>query len=296
MVNVRMTRNRRKNFTSPKETCLKQLEPRTERNNDDVNIEKKDSKSKRRRKRGADDVHSKSFSESDTWNMSTTARNPMNTKSILKLLYNREIGNRDMTWFALILKRRIPEPDVLMPRRMEWKPFIQRSIPFSRLKTPKTDAVLALDRNGTYMVSIAGTKFEGQGALTKDEFAKMLSLKRFEFIGFYPYLTLRYYAVPSPSVLASASKQSINAKQVLLSPCILTIPLLLDTKSDKNSRSLSPLVGIGESPIMTIPVKILMSYDGILGVAFVSKVPSSHSFFAENPRSRSIQNMVRQPI
>ena len=38
--------------------------------------------------------------------------------------------------------------------RRQWRPMAKRSIPFRALGTPRTDAVLALDRTGSYVLSL----------------------------------------------------------------------------------------------------------------------------------------------
>lgn len=76
-------------------------------------------------------------------------------QSIAQLLYDRECG-RNSTNF---LKQ--------APLYEEWKPFVCRNIPFSKLQTPFTDAIISLDSNGSYMMSLGGTsiRFYGRALL-----------------------------------------------------------------------------------------------------------------------------------
>jgi len=106
----------------------------------------------------------------NTPRMMPGSSNYFNSKftSVSKLLYSREVGqyksyfrggdNWNTNWTTSMLKRRVPKEGT-MSRKMEWKPFLARSIPFSKLETPTTDAVLALDRFGSYMISISDNKY-----------------------------------------------------------------------------------------------------------------------------------------
>ena len=71
------------------------------------------------------------------------------TKSLPCLLYRRQIGAfRDP--FRLCRRKK----DSNSSKCRKWFKFSKRRIPFSALKTPLSDAVLGLDRSGSFLVSI----------------------------------------------------------------------------------------------------------------------------------------------
>ena len=62
-------------------------------------------------------------------------------------------------------------------KRKAWRPYTKQRIPFSYLKTPMTDAILALDRSGSHLIGIGGRDL---GC-------------RLEFAGRHPKLSLKFY-------------------------------------------------------------------------------------------------------
>ena len=74
-------------------------------------------------------------------------------QSIVQLLYDRECGRNSRN----ILKQ--------APLYEEWKSFVCRKIPFSQLQTPFTDAILSLDANGSYMMSLGGNSIRFYGRI-----------------------------------------------------------------------------------------------------------------------------------
>ena len=66
---------------------------------------------------------------------------------LMDIIYQRNIGKLRNPY--KLCKRRESSS-----HRYEWKQQSKRSIPFQLLRTPPTDAVLALDRTGSYMLAI----------------------------------------------------------------------------------------------------------------------------------------------
>lgn len=62
-------------------------------------------------------------------------------------------------------------------KRKAWRPYTKQRIPFSYLKTPITDAILALDRSGSHLIGIGG---------------RDLSC-RLECAGRHPKLSIKFY-------------------------------------------------------------------------------------------------------
>ena len=102
-------------------------------------------------------------------------------KSIPALLYRREIG-----------ARRLKDPIYLCQKESsshhyKWRNNSKRRIPFSKLKTPATDAVLALDRTGSFLISIGDGRrmLPGSSCSQNEENTNMF--------GLFPDLSLRFY-------------------------------------------------------------------------------------------------------
>eukprot|EP00978_Attheya_sp_CCMP212_P020798 scaffold60080_cov55-Attheya_sp.AAC.1 len=183
------------------------------------------------------------------------------------LLYCREMGyvgtsrtnvhNRGstMAWQSLALRQHSPSTspsyDVTkksknvrqslleIQRRglVRWKHCFLRSIPFSSLETPWTDAVLGLDRTGSYMLSIGGGQEQTENVHNQSRREGSTFSKRR-----YPSLVLRMYVVPSPASLhqrkstISISGQPSNSCSV--SHLLQTVPLLFKTNDLEETRNL----------------------------------------------------------
>jgi hypothetical protein len=79
--------------------------------------------------------------------------------SLLILLEERRLGlwcHGPRTWQDRTLKRSIHKPRSGQARR-DWRPFAANVIPFTHLGTPPGDAVLAMDRQGSFVLCL-GTK------------------------------------------------------------------------------------------------------------------------------------------
>lgn len=76
--------------------------------------------------------------------------------SVPNHLAERQLGKwsgRQRSWQRQTLKNHVKKPLTGLPRR-QWRSFALRSIPFTRLGTPPSDAVLALDRQGSFVLSL----------------------------------------------------------------------------------------------------------------------------------------------
>jgi hypothetical protein len=79
------------------------------------------------------------------------------------LLEERRLGvwscrrNQQLRWQSRALSTFTKKPFQENASRRQWRPLSKRSIPFTQLGTPRTDAVLAVERRGSYILSL-GTK------------------------------------------------------------------------------------------------------------------------------------------
>lgn len=64
-----------------------------------------------------------------------------------------------------------------------WRPYTRQSIPFSKLKTPHSDAILAVDRWGGYLIGIGGGDVEDMGQSKR---------------GMHPHLLIKFYGKNMP--------------------------------------------------------------------------------------------------
>jgi hypothetical protein len=76
--------------------------------------------------------------------------------SVPILLADRQLGRwsgRQRFWQRQTLKHHVKKPLAGRPRR-QWRSFAGRSIPFTQLGTPPSEAVLAMDRQGEYVLCL----------------------------------------------------------------------------------------------------------------------------------------------
>eukprot|EP01082_Thalassiosira_pseudonana_P011378 g9802.t1 g9802 contig4:612452-614416(-) len=135
-----------------------------------------------------------------------------------------------------------------------WRSYTKQSIPFSQLKTPLSDAILAMDRWGSYMIGVGG------GDLTRRNDSKG---------GVRPLLSLKFYAIVSPL---------IHAVPLMFKNARLTENVHFPAPSlHSHNEYLSPAA---------IPIRILLSDDGSLGVAFVHHSTGASAWSSNNNTSR----------
>ena len=186
-------------------------------------------------------------------------------------------GTRRRRWAAAILRRPLvppvppgpgpgPKAGLLRRRGWEWRPHARRSVPFTEMETPRADAVLALDRCGSYALALGGGGTRGgtRGAAGP------------------PLLALRFYGLPSPAALGRRRRQrhlrgdggscgapAVPASSFPPSPLLGAVPLLQDGGGDLDGGGDGP----APSPAAVHPVRVLLSADGALGAALVLHPP-----------------------
>ena len=165
-----------------------------------------------------------------------------------------------------------------------WRPYTRRSIPFSKLCTPYSDAILALDRWGGYLIGV-GSGSGGCGGRIDNGEDTMTQ----------PYLSIKFYGIPSPARLhqhqlliqnqdscvrntTTTTTTTISRQGIILSPLIHTVPLLFKKHSQSDNDSPS-CINIGQqqqqqyneyaSPVAEIPMQFLFCDNGSLGIAFL---------------------------
>lgn len=164
------------------------------------------------------------------------------------LLEERRSGlknaRRIMCWQSKALFNFTKKPESEKHCRRQWRPFARRCIPFTKLGTPISDAVLALERRGSFVLSL-GAKREGSNVPLS--------------------LALRVYGVPSPCGIQTSERTVGRAPGV--TPLLATVPLLYDDLLVNESaeetifnfrRNVSPA---------STPVKVLISNDWNIGMA-----------------------------
>ncbi|KAG7361089.1 hypothetical protein IV203_036189 [Nitzschia inconspicua] len=171
------------------------------------------------------------------------------------------IGINDMRkWQTKTLLNFTKKPQQSIGRR-QWRPYAHRTVPFTRLGTPPGDAVLAMDRTGSYVLSL-GTK--------DNDYAS-------------PGLALRFYGIPSPaSMMQQQQRRRLQRKDnppVSMAPLLQCVPLLHGVGNIGPQQQELPMdVAEGAifqfqgtvSPVST-PVRVLVSRDWKLGVAMICR-------------------------
>eukprot|EP00550_Attheya_septentrionalis_P008415 CAMPEP_0198282526 /NCGR_PEP_ID=MMETSP1449-20131203/2315_1 /TAXON_ID=420275 /ORGANISM="Attheya septentrionalis, Strain CCMP2084" /LENGTH=847 /DNA_ID=CAMNT_0043978801 /DNA_START=210 /DNA_END=2753 /DNA_ORIENTATION=- len=175
---------------------------------------------------------------------------------------------------------------------LRWKHCFLRSIPFSSLETLWTDAVLGLDRTGSYMLSIGGGQEQTENVHNQSRREGSTFSKRR-----YPSLVIRMYVVPSPASLHQR-KSTINisgrpSNSCSVSHLLQTVPLLLKTNDLEETRNReAPPIVLETNQVSspgTTPVYILTTSDSVMGVAFLQH-SSSGSNGVEESSSPALQD------
>jgi hypothetical protein len=130
--------------------------------------------------------------------------------------------------------------------RRQWRPYAHKSVTFTSLGTPPSDAVLSMNRQGTALLSL-GTKDDPRAS---------------------PGLALRFYGLRhgKPNELSTTTTR-------MKAPLLQTVPLLhgvgkLDGRGGEEAVIFNFHGAV--SPAST-PVRVLMSNDWKIGVALVTK-------------------------
>ena len=159
------------------------------------------------------------------------------------------------------------DASTILYRRKTWRPYTQQTIQFSKLNTPHSVAILAMDQWGGYSIGVTGVGSCGVGSGDP-------SLRR-------PSLSLQFYGVPSPARLLSSSGQPSTLSS-MISPLVHSIPLLLNNNQYNSS-------GAEEAPIQIsdTPIQILLCSNGAFGVGYVldsrTTAPLRSDIFSRSP-------------
>jgi hypothetical protein len=102
------------------------------------------------------------FRFSDGWNLAQQSEIPPRACLPIFLEERRSglwTGRRKITWQAKMLMHKEPtkkqhKQGPILKRT--WRPYASRRVPFTRLGTPESDAVLALDRTADVVLSLGG--------------------------------------------------------------------------------------------------------------------------------------------
>ena len=80
---------------------------------------------------------------------------------IPKLIEGRRSGQwerKRWAWQSQALTSFTKRPSIKGDHRRKWRPVAKRSIPFTQLGTPPSEAILALERNGSYVLSLGAKR------------------------------------------------------------------------------------------------------------------------------------------
>jgi hypothetical protein len=164
---------------------------------------------------------------------------------------------------------------------LTWRPYTQQTIPFSKLNTPHSVAILAMDQWGGYSIGMAATADGGGGSCNNrdgrrrrrgGEPSLSALLRR-------PSLSLNFYGIPSPARLLlsssvggqQSSSSSVSSSSMMISPLVHSIPLLL-LNNQYNNHSLESNDEAAYSPVVQIrdtPIQILLCSNGAFGVGYI---------------------------
>mmetsp|Transcript_6081 Transcript_6081/g.8684 ORF Transcript_6081/g.8684 Transcript_6081/m.8684 type:complete len:568 (-) Transcript_6081:1309-3012(-) len=158
-------------------------------------------------------------------------------------LYHRETGSLQNPFHLCGRKGKQPAQTSC------WYNFARKSIPFAALETSGSDAVLAIDRTGSFLISIGKARHKISTSDGED----------------IQSLAIHFHAMPSPSSLVGTRN---NDRHYNVSPHFCTIPLI--TESCNGDDSFFNLAAI-------TPVQILLSSDGAVGAAFVQRSEQNES-------------------
>ncbi len=134
--------------------------------------------------------------------------------------------------------------------RRQWRPYANRKIPFTKLGSPPTDAVLAMQRTADYVLTLGTMGYDTPG------------------------LALRFYGVNSPAAFIRQQSGKINstlAKNALKAPLLQTTPLLCVTSASPElfDRVDNPFHAPTDVSPSTTLVELIVSKDWKVGLALL---------------------------
>jgi hypothetical protein len=211
-------------------------------------------------------------------------------QSHVMLLARREAGTwkgstSRWQWEMLVSTETGP---VDQPKKRRWRPCAERKIPFTSLQTPSSDAVLTLETQGSYLLSLGSSSDyhrendthieEGERpSLVLRFYGKLFAggillvlLSVFQLWSLMsnanPFLRL-YAGIPSPSVLQRRALARHRSSSKDVSPLLLSIPLGYDSEHTLPGPDLRDEFEI--SLPATMPVKLCISSDWKIGIALL---------------------------
>jgi hypothetical protein len=168
-------------------------------------------------------------------------------------------------------------------KHKSWRPYTQQTIQFSKLKTPHSAAILAMNQWGGYSIGVvAGNSNSSDRGRTGDNNDNMMSSVRRQS------LTLNFYGIPSPARLLSiATDQSTNtSRTTITSPLFHSIPLLFTNSNSINDNNAE----LEDAPMHNIcdtPIQILLCSNGAFGIGYIldsqTIAPHRNDIFSKNP-------------
>ena len=226
-----------------------------------------------------DDQHRFSFLDKDGDGL---ADGKPQFRSLPILLEERRSGrwiHKQKRWQSEMLFNFTKKPAETYIGRRQWRPFAGRKIPFTRLGIPPSDAVLAVERNGDYILTLGNMDDTSSG------------------------LAFRFYGINS--VASTRRRQKLRESQdaiesnhigVQRAPLIQTTPLHCETKR---------LLGATDSAVdyeildqrrdvspATTPIELIVSKDWKVGVALLYPMKTDDTSQIESQGIRSSASMV----
>jgi hypothetical protein len=167
-------------------------------------------------------------------------------------------------------------------KHKSWRPYTQQTIQFSRLKTPHSAAILAMNQWGGYSIGVVAGNSISSDRGRGDNNNMMSSVRRAS-------LTLNFYGIPSPARLLSiATDQSTNtSRTTITSPLLHSIPLLFTNNSNSINNNNAELEDAPMHNICDTPIQILLCSNGAFGIGYIldsqTIAPHRNDIFSKNP-------------
>lgn len=166
-------------------------------------------------------------------------------------------------------------------KHKSWRPYTQQTIQFSKLKTPHSAAILAMNQWGGYSIGVVAGNSNSSDLGRGDNNDNMMSSVR------RPSLTLNFYGIPSPARLLSIADQStITSRTTITSPLLHSIPLLFTNSNSINDNNAE----LEDAPMHNIcdtPIQILLCSNGAFGIGYIldsqTIAPHRNDIFSKNP-------------